>query len=129
MAQIKPKELKVSQRREAVRINVPRLDIKLWSPRDGMSIAEEATLINLSATGALIQSRHSYTPGNHVQCTFALTGAGHFSLSAHIVRCMIKEKMTDRFLVAVQFKAPPQIEETLVRWIFRLMAHQHRLVR
>ena len=129
MAEIKIKDLKAPQRREAVRINVPRLDIQLWSARDGMSVAEEAKIINLSATGALIQSRHSYAPGSQVQCRFALTGSGHFSLPAHIVRCMVKEKMSDRFLVAVHFKAPPQTEETLVRWIFRWMAHHHRLVR
>ena len=129
MAEPKPKNLRVAQRREAVRITVPHFDVCLWSPRDGMSVAETTKLINLSATGALVQARHSYTPGNRVQCSFDLTGAGHFSLPAHIVRCMVKEKMSDRFLVAVQFKAPPQTEELLVRWIFRWMAHQHRLVR
>ena len=129
MPETKSKDPKVAQRREAVRINVPRFDIQLWSPLDGMSVAEDAKLINLSATGALIQARHSYAPGGKVHCSFGLTGAGHFSLPAYVVRCMVKEKMTDRFLVAVQFKAPPQTEETLVRWIFRWMAHQHRLVR
>ena len=129
MAQIKITDLKVPQRREAVRVNVPHLDMLMWSSHDGMTVAEAAKMINLSATGALLQSRLSYTPGAQIRCTFSLTGGGYFSLPAHIVRCMVKDKMTDRFMIAVNFKSPPQTEEALVRWIFRWMAHQYRLAR
>lgn len=129
MAQSNIKHLKLPQRRQAVRINVPRLDIQVWSHREILSQAEAAKLLNLSASGALIQTRASYTPGAMIHCSFYLSGAGHFSLPAHVIRCMVKENMTDRFLLAVHFKIDQRTEEKMVRWIFRWMAHQHRLAR
>ena len=108
-----------AQRRGAVRVSGKRHTIEMWLGSIALSRAEIVKLINLSATGALLELEKPIPLNHAVRCRFSLPGAGFFSLEATPVRLV---KTHNRYLVGVRFSVAQSTESRLMRWVFRELA-------
>ena len=114
------------QRRNDVRVEVPRLPGEIWCSEAGRSVLRPGVVLNLSGKGALIALVQSVPVGSAVHCRFRLPDGKMFSVTAAVVREEMQAAVRRGAWLGLQFDIRADASEHLVHWVFGELARQRR---
>lgn len=114
------------QRRNDVRVEVPRFPGEVWSAQVGKSVQRPGVVLNLSGSGALVALAQPVPVGSAVQCRFCLPDGRMYSVTAAVVREEAQAAVRRGAWVGLQFDIRADASERLVHWIFSELARQRR---
>lgn len=114
------------QRRNDVRVEVPRYPGEIWCAEVGKSVQRAGVVLNLSGSGALVALVQSVPVGSAVQCRFRLPNGRVYSVTAAVVREETQAAVRRGAWVGLQFDIRANASEQLVHWVFGELARQRR---
>ena len=115
------------QKRNAVRIDIERLPLELWICRLQRCDLCPAHLLNISGSGALIESKRAFAPRLRLHGRFwPLDKATLFCFAIVVVRCMPASRPNAFNLAVTLHFAQEGKRDLLIKWVFDQAARQLR---
>ena len=115
-----------SQRRTAVRVDVDRIAVEIWTPRLMVWDSFPGIMLNLSAGGALVEHSRPLQLQLDVQVRFRLPQQEElFSIATTVVR--VENSGPQQYQMGLQFSFSQEARrDKLTRWVFSELARRHR---